>query len=117
MCIFQPPSRRRPAQSVHSDAKLRIVQTCAALVDAGGMADQGLVSGGYAKRDESRIPHRCSHGLLAGGEAPEVGLQRIDPCEIGARIMIAAFRAVEKVKAVPHVQIAGPGAAQMDHGG
>jgi hypothetical protein len=54
MNSYQPPPARRPAQSVHSDAKLSIVYTLQPwrnvglmrrreLVDARGMADQGLV--------------------------------------------------------------------------
>src|SRR5260370_33123635 len=74
------------------------------------------------KRDRSsarartgRILHRWPHGSLAGGKASEFGLQGINPCEIDARIVIAAFLAVEETKAEPHVQIAGPRPAQMDH--
>jgi hypothetical protein len=44
-------------------------------------------------------------------------LQRIDPRQIGARLMLAAPLALDKAKATSSVEIGGPGAAQVNRGG
>src|SRR5882757_6938517 len=54
--------------------------------------------------------------LLQSGQMGEHDFHRIDARKVHARVMIAAPLAFRKTKTAPRVEIAGPRAAQMNHG-